>query len=137
MLDEPLDEVHAYVEAGAGILTFHVESTRHPHRVLETLAGTGMVRGVALNAGRLSRQLSRWSMNWSSDEVRTLIGGREIVVAVDGGMTKASVEHFASLGVDILVTGSAVYDGTEPVQQRTRGARACRPRADGDIGMTA
>ena len=33
------------------ILTFHVESTRHPHRVLQSLRGTGVVRGVALNPG--------------------------------------------------------------------------------------
>jgi ribulose-phosphate 3-epimerase len=57
-----------------------------------------------------------------------LIGGREILVAVDGGITKANLEHVASLGVDILVTGSAVYDGTEPAnvarEMRERVGRA-------------
>ena len=42
--------------------------------------------------------------------------GREIVVAVDGGITKGNVEHVASLGVDLIVTGSAIYDGVAPAE---------------------
>src|ERR1700680_1588827 len=37
MIEEPLDKFRAYVDAGADMLTFHVEATRHPHRVLQTL----------------------------------------------------------------------------------------------------
>jgi ribulose-phosphate 3-epimerase len=137
MIDEPLEKVRPYVDAGAGILTFHIESTRHPHRVLQSLAGTGVVRGVALNPGTpvevIKPLLDELELvlvlgvnpGWTGqsfipsteariDEVRTLIGGREVVVALDGGITKANVEHMASLDVDILVTGSAVFDGTEP-----------------------
>ena len=47
-------------------------------------------------------------------EARALVAGREIVLAVDGGITKANVEHVASLGVDLIVTGSAVFDGVAP-----------------------
>jgi pentose-5-phosphate-3-epimerase len=36
------------------------------------------------------------------------------VLAVDGGITKANIAHVASLGVDLIVTGSAVYDGIAP-----------------------
>ena len=50
MIDEPVEKVRAYVEAGASMLTFHVEATRHPHRVLQAL-GSSVVRGVALNPG--------------------------------------------------------------------------------------
>ena len=47
-------------------------------------------------------------------EARECVAGREIVVAVDGGITKGNVERVASLGVDLIVTGSAVYDGIAP-----------------------
>jgi ribulose-phosphate 3-epimerase len=137
MVDEPLEKVHAYVGAGAGILTFHVESTRHPHRLLQSLAGTGVVRGVALNPGTpvvaVEPLLDELELvlvlavnpGWGGQEfipateervaeVRALVAGHEIVVAVDGGVTKANVEHVASLGVDLIVTGSAVYDGVAP-----------------------
>src|SRR5437667_2383643 len=49
MIEEPLEKVRAYVDAGADVLTFHVESTSHPHRVLQSLAvalGPGLTRGV-------------------------------------------------------------------------------------------
>src|SRR4030081_1512824 len=34
MIEDPLDKVGSYVDAGADMLPFHVESARHPHRVL-------------------------------------------------------------------------------------------------------
>jgi len=160
MVDEPLDKVHTHVDAGAGILTFHVESTRHPHRVLQSLADTGVVRGVALNPGTplsavepLLDELELLLVlavnpGWGGQsflpsterrlvEARGLVAGREIVLAVDGGITKANAEHVASLGVDLIVTGSAVYDGVAPADnaramleavRRARGAG--RPPAD-------
>jgi ribulose-phosphate 3-epimerase len=137
MVDEPVEKVGAYVDAGADILTFHVESTRHPHRVLQSLAGTGVVRGVALNPGTpiasVQPLLDELELvlilgvnpGWGGQslipssqprvaEVRALVEGRSTVVAVDGGITKANVEQVASLGVDLIVTGSAVYDGHAP-----------------------
>src|SRR5947209_18809043 len=50
MIEEPLEKVRAYVDAGADMLTFHVEATRHPHRVLQAL-GSSVKRGIALNPG--------------------------------------------------------------------------------------
>jgi ribulose-phosphate 3-epimerase len=134
MVDEPLTKVRDYVAAGAGVLTFHVESTRHPHRVLQSLAGSGVVRGVALNPGTAVSAIEPLldelelvlvlavNPGWGGQsfipstqrriaDVQALVAGREIVVAVDGGITKANVERVASLGVDLIVTGSAVYDG--------------------------
>ena len=134
MVEEPLTKAQDYVDAGAGIVTFHIESTRHPHRVLQSLAGSGVVRGVALNPGTalstLEPLLDQLELvlvlavnpGWSGQSfiptterritnVRALVAGREIVIAVDGGITKANVERVASLGVDLIVTGSAVYDG--------------------------
>jgi ribulose-phosphate 3-epimerase len=139
MVVDPLDKAQAYVDAGAGIVTFHVESTRHPHRVLQSLAGTGVVRGVALNPGTPVTQIEPLldelelvlvlavNPGWGGQafissterriaQVRSLVEGREIVVAVDGGITKANVEAVAALGVDLIVTGSAVYDGLAPVE---------------------
>jgi ribulose-phosphate 3-epimerase len=49
-------------------------------------------------------------------EVRALIEDREIVVAVDGGITKANAYWVASLGVDMIVSGSAIYDGGAPAE---------------------
>ena len=49
-------------------------------------------------------------------ELRALIGasGRDIVVGVDGGVTKANIGEVAATGADLIVTGSAVFDGVDP-----------------------
>src|ERR1700733_6234759 len=156
MVDEPLEKVRAYIDAHADILTFHVESTRHPHRVLQSLRGTGVVRGVALNPGTpvtavqpLLDELELiliLSVNpgWGGQsfmpsseariaEVRALVERRTTGIAVDGGVTKANVQHVASLGVDLIVAGSAVYDGKAPAQNARamlESVRRARPVAD-------
>ena len=47
---------------------------------------------------------------------RRLIGAREIVLAVDGGITKDNIGRVAALGVDLIVSGSAVFDGVAPLE---------------------
>ena len=39
---------------------------------------------------------------------------RKILVSLDGGITRANIEKIAATGVDIVVTGSAIFDGEEP-----------------------
>ncbi len=154
MVDEPLEKVQAYVDAGAGIVTFHVESTRHPHRVLQRLAAAGVVRGVSLNPGTPLTSVEPLldeielllvlavNPGWGGQsfipsterrlaEAQTLVAGREIVLAVDGGITKGNVEPVAALGVDLIVTGSAVYDGVAPADNARAMLEAVR-RARGE-----
>lgn len=146
MIDEPLEKVGAYVEAGAEVVTVHVESTRHPHRVLQELgamrtrAGEHITRGVALNPGTpveaLEPLLDQAELalvlavnpGWAGqrflpgtqrrlDAVRELIArsGREVMLGVDGGITRDNVGAVAAMDVDLIVTGSAVFDGGDAV----------------------
>lgn len=138
MIDEPLTKIDAFVEAGADILSFHLEATRHPHRVLKALAGS-LVRGVALNPGTpvaaLEPLLDELELvlvlavdpGWpgqrfspaTTDRVaqaRELIADRPIAVAVDGGITRENAGRVASLSPDLVVAGSAVFDGGDPVE---------------------
>jgi ribulose-phosphate 3-epimerase len=41
--------------------------------------------------------------------------GNDILVGVDGGITRQNVAEVAKLGPDLIVTGSAVFDGKDPV----------------------
>jgi ribulose-phosphate 3-epimerase len=134
MIEDPLDKVQSYVDAGAGIITFHLESTRHPHRVLQALSGSGVVRGIALNPGTPVQSIEPLmddvdlvlllaiNPGWSGQKfiagtarrvqaARELIDGREVVLGVDGGVTKANIADVAALGPDLVVSGSAIFDG--------------------------
>ncbi len=135
MIDEPLDKVRAYVDAGASTLTFHVEATRHPHRVLQALGST-VTRGVAINPGTpvaaIEPLLDSLELvlvlavnpGWGGQsfipaterrlrEARELIGrsGRDVKLAVDGGVTRENAGRIAAMGVDMIAASSAVFDG--------------------------
>jgi len=162
MVDEPLEKVQAFVDAGAGIVTIHVESTRDPLGVLRSLAGTGVVRGVALSPATplaavdplldelelvlilavvpgVRGQSFISGTEQRVEDARALVGP-EVVLAVDGGITKENVGRVASLGVDLIVTGSAVFDGVSP-QENARfmleAARSARPSLAGPPSTSA
>ena len=113
----------------------HVEATRHPHRVLQAL-GSSVVRGVALNPGTPANAVEPLlddvelilvlavNPGWSGQrfapgtekklhEVKELVerSGRSVIVGVDGGVTRENAGSIASMGVDLIVAGSAVFDG--------------------------
>lgn len=157
MVEDPVEKARAFVDAGADIVTFQIEGTRHPHRVLQVLSaatnandpGRGIVRGIALNPGTPAAAVEPLlgdveyvlvlavNPGWSGQEfipateakltaVRDLIdrSGRQILLGVDGGITRANLGHVASLGVDVIVTGSAVFDGQAPEENARRMLRA-------------
>lgn len=134
MIDEPLSKVSDYADAGAQRITFHVEASRHPHRVLRELAGRGILRGVALCPGTPvqavepllgeleSVLLLSVDPGWPGAPfssatparvraVRQLIGERPIEVGVDGAITRKNLLEVAVLGPDLIVSGSAVFTG--------------------------
>lgn len=136
MIDEPLEKVDAFIDAGAQIVTFHSEATRHPHRVLQRMRGRGVTRGVALNpgtpVGTLEPLLDELEYvlvlavnpGWGGQSfiettpgrvaaVRELIGSRPVRVGVDGGVTRENAAMVASLGADVIVAGSAVFAGDD------------------------
>jgi ribulose-phosphate 3-epimerase len=138
MINEPLTKIDAFVEAGADILSFHLEATRHPHRVLKALAGS-VVRGVALNPGTpvaaLEPLLDELELvlvlavdpGWSGQsfspatagrvaQARALIGDRPVALAVDGGITRENASRVAELHPDVVVAGSAIFDGGDAAE---------------------
>jgi ribulose-phosphate 3-epimerase len=138
MIEEPEAKVEAYVAAGADMIAFNVEGTKHPHRALQVLAGTDVIAGVALNPGTplqvvvplldLLDYVLLLAVNpgWSGQrfaestagrlcELRELTADREVLIGVDGGITKENVAAVAAMGPDLIVTGSAVFDGKTPL----------------------
>lgn len=146
MIEDPLGKLDSFVAAGADIVTVHAESTRHIHRVLQALGkmtnandpNRGIVRGIALNPGTplevLEPLAGEFEMvlvlavnpGWSgqrfiastSERVKRLRErlGDTVLICVDGGVTRDNIENIARLGADIIVTGSAVFDGKAPLE---------------------
>ncbi len=130
------DMVTVHVEAGRhihrvlqvlGTMTNANDSSRgvlrglavNPGTPLETvrplLSELEMVTLLAVNPG-WSGQRFIVSTQQRLQELWAMIhrAGRDILVAVDGGVTKENVGDIAQMGADIIVTGSAVFDGKAP-----------------------
>ena len=117
MIDEPLDKVQAYVDAGAGIITFHrgvdeAPAPRPPvprrfrrrprHRLEPRYAGAKSVEPLiddlelvlllAINPGWSGQKFIPGTARRVA-AARELIAGREVVLGVDGGVTKANIDR--------------------------------------------
>jgi ribulose-phosphate 3-epimerase len=149
MVERPEQYFDEYVDAGADILTVHVEATTHLHRQLQRVRELGVKAGVAINPGTpLSAVDAVWgafdlllvmSVNpgWSGqrfipeslDRLRSarkriddLPEGSRPWLEVDGGITADNAAEVVRAGVDVLVSGSGVYGGDDPAA-RTRALR--------------
>lgn len=131
----PIDPyVGAFAEAGADVLTAHVEAGPHIHRTMQAIRASGMKAGVALNpatpAGAVEYLLDMVDLvcvmtvnpgfggqkfiHSQIDKIRQLramIGDRPIHIEIDGGVDATTAPLVAKAGADVLVAGSAVFRG--------------------------
>lgn len=131
----PVDPyIAAFADAGADILTAHVEAGPHLDRTLQAIRDHGCRAGVALNpatpADAIQHVLDRidlvcvmtvnpgfggqsflHSQIGKIAQLRAMIGDRPIHIEVDGGVTPETAPVVAAAGADVLVAGSAVFRG--------------------------
>lgn len=153
----PVDAyTEAYAEAGADMITAHVEAGPHPHRTLQAIRATGKKAGIALNPGTpveaveylldLADMVLVMTVNpgfggqkfihSQVDKIarlRGMIGDRPIHIQVDGGVDTKTAPIVAKAGADVLVAGSAVFKGGSVDQSQVYGSniRAIRDAAQG------
>ena len=134
LMISPVDVyIDAYADAGADVLTAHVEAGPHIHRTLQAIRGAGMKAGVALNPGTPAEAVESVidladmvlvmtvnpgfggqkfiDMTAKIAKIRSWIGDRPIHIQVDGGVTPETAPLVAKAGADVLVAGSAVFKG--------------------------
>lgn len=137
MIEQPSRYVERFAEAGADIITFHVEAEPHVQRTLAAIRSCGCRAGVVLNPatplGSIPYLLDDldivllMSVNpgyggqsflpavlGKIRELRSLIGERSIEIEVDGGITPETAGAAVGAGADVLVAGSAVFGAADP-----------------------
>ena len=156
----PVDPyIAAFAEAGADIITAHVEAGPHVHRTMQAIRAHGAKAGVALNPGTpveaVDHLLDMIDMvcvmtvnpgfggqkfiHSQIDKVRRLramIGDRPIHIEIDGGVTVQTAPLVVAAGADVLVAGSAVFkggsvDNPSPYGENIRAIRAAAEAARG------
>ena len=139
LMVEPVDALAgAFAEAGADLISFHPEATRHPHRTLGLIREAGCRAGLVFNPGTPLDALE-----WTIDEVdlvllmsvnpgfggqsfidstyrkietaRRLIdaSGRDVRLEVDGGIKADNIGAVAAAGADTFVAGSAIFGASD------------------------
>lgn len=126
--------LEAFAKAGSDIITIHAESGPHMHRSLQAIRALGKKTGISINPGTPVSALEHvidlldmiliMSVNpgfggqkyipESAKKVAqaaALIGDRDIHIEVDGGITPQTASLVVDAGADVLVAGSAIYDG--------------------------
>jgi ribulose-phosphate 3-epimerase len=134
MVDPVDDLVVQFAKAGATLISFHPEASRHVDRTIQLIREHGCKPALALNPSTPLEQL-HWTLDKldmvllmsvnpgfggqsfiphvleKARKVRQLIdaSGRDIRLEIDGGITVDNVAEVAAAGVDTFVSGSAIF----------------------------
>ncbi|HEY8418792.1 MAG TPA: ribulose-phosphate 3-epimerase [Limnochordales bacterium] len=151
MIEQPERHLAAFAQAGADILTVHVETCPHLQRILQQIRDLGCRAGVALNP-----HTPLETIRYVLDDVDLVLlmtvnpgfGGqrflpavlpkvrrlaawlrwtnRDVHIEVDGGINPDTAPLVVAAGADVLVAGSAVFGAADPVAvlRRLRAARS-------------
>src|SRR3954469_11213309 len=139
MIEDPDRWPPAYVEAGAGSVTFHVEAAAAPVRLAREIRGQGARAGMALKpatpidpyedllpeldmllvmtvepgfGGQKFLDLCLPKLRRTRELVEK--HGLDVWLQVDGGVSLETIERCAEAGADVFVAGSAVFKADEP-----------------------
>ena len=139
MILEPEKYAEQFKNAGADILTVHMEACNHLHRNIQQIKSLGMTAGVALNphtpVGSLSDILADidlvclMSVNpgfggqkfiphtiEKIKQLRRMIDekGLAVQIEIDGGVTLENAPAIVAAGADVLVAGNTVFKSADP-----------------------
>ena len=143
MIEDPDRYIDDFADAGADLITVHAEACKHLDRTVTAIKEKGLLAGVALNPATPLSTIE-WilpkvdmvlimSVNpgfggqslipYTIDKVRELKKmidkkGLKTDIEVDGGVNQQNVTDFLDAGANIIVAGSAVFNGdiTENVE---------------------
>jgi len=158
MIEEPDRYLDAFVEAGAAMVSVHVEVLPHLHRTVHAIRALGAKAGVVLNpstpvvalqeiAGDVDYVLVM-SVNPGFGgqtfiprseskvrDVRALLdrAGNSAPVEIDGGIDQHNVARVVAAGARMIVAGSAIFHSPDP----ERATRELKAAALGGVGSPA
>ncbi|MGT2751597.1 ribulose-phosphate 3-epimerase [Streptococcus porcinus] len=142
MVINPERYVEAYAQAGADIMTIHVESTHHIHGALQKIRAAGMKAGLVINPGTpvsaiepllsLVDQVLIMTVNPGFggqafipeclDKVKKVVemrqrAGLDFDIEVDGGVDDKTIAACAKAGANVFVAGSYLFKADDLVSQ--------------------
>ncbi len=142
MIDEPLKYIEDFSNAGADIITFHVESSSPAEETVDKIRECGCKAGISVKPktgveeilpllDKLDMVLvmtvepgfgGQSFMPETMKKIKTLRSeierrGLSVDIQVDGGINEKTVEIAASAGANVFVAGSAVFGAADPAAE--------------------
>lgn len=136
MIEEPERYITDFVEAGADLITVHAEACKHLDRTIDAIKEKGILAGVALNPATPLSAISCVLPKVDMVLIMTVnpgFGGQKLIpytvqkvrdlkkmvdeknlktdIEVDGGINLENVTEVMDAGANIIVAGSAVFNG--------------------------
>ena len=135
MIEEPETYIDRYIDAGADVLTVHLEACKEdPARVLESIRDRGVIAGLSIRPGTPAEEVYPYldaadmilvmtvepgyggqklipACVDKIQEIKSYAAehGKKILVEVDGGINLKTAPAVRLAGADVLVAGSAVF----------------------------
>ncbi|MGC8579621.1 MAG: ribulose-phosphate 3-epimerase [bacterium] len=134
MIENPMAHIKSFIEAGADILTVHLEACSHLHRAIAMIKDAGKKAGISLNPATPVVMLKDIIEELNLVLIMTVnpgFGGQEfikstlkkikelsdikqeqnlnVLIEVDGGINNQTAGLVAKNGADIIVAGTAIF----------------------------
>ena len=134
MVEHPETQIESFAEAGADIITFHVETAKHSHRIIQQIHAAGCKAGIALNPATSLYTIEEIISYVDMVLIMTVnpgFGGQKFIptmlekiarlkriideekfdcdIEVDGGINSETSKLARNAGANVLVAGSAIY----------------------------
>ena len=138
MINNPSSYIDDFIEAGADIITVHYEADKHIDRTINYIKSKGKKAAVSLNPGTPTLVLKDLISSLDMVLIMTVnpgFGGQKFItycldkireikemsnkvnpsllIEVDGGIDKNNVKEVIEAGANVIVAGSAVFNGGE------------------------
>jgi ribulose-phosphate 3-epimerase len=138
MVDNPDNLIRPFVEAGVASISVQPEVVTHLHRTLEMIRAGDCEAGVALNPTTPPESIE-WALPYLDyvlvmsvnpgfggqafipemvEKVRHLKKMTDLPIEVDGGITAETAPLMVEAGAQVIVAGSAVYQGDPATEMR-------------------
>ena len=149
MIEAPEHQINQFAEAGADIITVHVEGCPHIHRAVQTIKELGVKAGIALNPGTPISKAEDILPYVDLVLVMTVnpgFGGQSFIegmlnkisrlraeldrkglaaeLEVDGGINAEVAPKVVQAGARVLVAGAAVFNSEQTIEEALRKIRA-------------
>ncbi len=136
MIENPIRYVNDFANAGADLITVHVESCRHLDRTIYEIRSKGLLAGAALNPATPLSSLEyilpdldmvllmgvnpgfggQKFIPYTMQKIRALRRminerGCQTDIEVDGGVTLDNLREILDAGANVIVPGSAIFKG--------------------------